>query len=93
EKDGLWAVLLWLNILAATGKSVDEIARDHWARFGRNYYARHDYEGVDSAAADALIAALRADLPALPGRRFGPLTVAAADDFAYRDPTDESISA
>lgn len=93
EKDGLWAVLLWLNILAATGKSVDEIARDHWARFGRNYYARHDYEGVDSAAADALIAALRADLPALPGRRFGPLTVAAADDFAYRDPTDGSISA
>lgn len=93
EKDGLWAVLLWLNILAATGKSVDEIARDHWARFGRNYYARHDYEGVDSAAADALMAALRADLPVLPGRRYGPLTVAAADDFAYRDPTDDSVSA
>ncbi|PCG14242.1 MULTISPECIES: alpha-D-glucose phosphate-specific phosphoglucomutase [Sphingomonas] len=93
EKDGLWAVLLWLNMLAATGKSVDEIARDHWARFGRNYYARHDYEGVDSAAADALMAALRADLPVLPGRRYGPLTVAAADDFAYRDPTDDSVSA
>lgn len=93
EKDGLWAVLLWLNILAATGKSVDEIARDHWARFGRNYYARHDYEGVDSAAADALMSALRADLPVLPGRRYGSLTVAAADDFAYRDPTDDSVSA
>ena len=93
EKDGLWAVLLWLNILAATGKSVDEIARDHWARFGRNYYARHDYEGVDSAAADALMSALRADLPVLPGRRYGSLTVAAADDFAYRDPADDSVSA
>jgi len=93
EKDGLWAVLLWLNILAATGRSVQEIARDHWARFGRNYYARHDYEGVDSAAADALIAELRAALATLPGRAFGPLTVVDADDFAYRDPTDASVSA
>ncbi|MCW6532125.1 alpha-D-glucose phosphate-specific phosphoglucomutase [Sphingomonas sp. MMSM20] len=93
EKDGLWAVLLWLNILAATGRSVAEIAREHWARFGRNYYARHDYEGVDSAAADALMRDLRAALDTLPGRGFGALTVVEADDFAYRDPTDASVSA
>ena len=92
EKDGLWAVLLWLNILAATGKSVDAIARDHWARFGRNYYARHDYEGVDSAAADTLMTALRGRLADLPGTAFGALTVATADDFAYEDPTDGSVS-
>lgn len=93
EKDGLWAVLLWLNILAATGQSVDALARAHWARFGRNYYARHDYEGVDKAAADALIAALRDSLPALPGRAVAGMTIAAADDFAYTDPTDGSVSA
>lgn len=93
EKDGLWAVLLWLNVLAATGKSIDAVAREHWARFGRNYYARHDYEGVDSAAADRLMAELRGRLATLPGTAFGPLTVEAADDFAYRDPTDGSISA
>ncbi|VVT08000.1 Phosphoglucomutase [Sphingomonas sp. EC-HK361] len=92
EKDGLWAVLLWLNILAVRDVSVDALARDHWARFGRNYYARHDYEGVDSAAADALMAELRAALPTLPGARFGGLTVAAADDFAYHDPVDGSVS-
>ncbi|KQN92675.1 phosphoglucomutase [Sphingomonas sp. Leaf231] len=92
EKDGLWAVLLWLNILAATGKSVDAIARDHWAQFGRNYYARHDYEGVDSAAADTLMTELRGKLADLPGTAFGALTVAAADDFAYEDPTDGSVS-
>ncbi|WP_374942687.1 alpha-D-glucose phosphate-specific phosphoglucomutase [Sphingomonas sp.] len=92
EKDGLWAVLLWLNILAATGKSVDQIARDHWATYGRNYYARHDYEGVDSARADALMAELRDKLAALPGKRFGDLAIEAADDFAYEDPTDASVS-
>ena len=92
EKDGLWAVLLWLNILAVTGKSVDRLARDHWATYGRNYYARHDYEGVDSAAADTLMRELSAKLASLPGAAFGPLTVAAADDFAYTDPTDGSVS-
>ncbi|MEG3163163.1 alpha-D-glucose phosphate-specific phosphoglucomutase [Sphingomonas sp. PB2P19] len=92
EKDGLWAVLLWLNILAVRGESVDAIARDHWAKFGRNYYARHDYEGVESDKADALMAALRGSLAKLPGSRFGDLVVAAADDFAYTDPTDESVS-
>ena len=93
EKDGLWAVLLWLNILAVRGQSVADIARDHWARFGRNYYARHDYEGVESARADTLMAELRGKLSALPGARFGDLTVAAADDFAYTDPVDGSVSA
>ena len=93
EKDGLWAVLLWLNILAVRGQSVDAIARDHWATYGRNYYARHDYEGVDSARADALVAELRARLTTLPGTAFGDLVVEAADDFAYTDPTDASVSA
>ena len=92
EKDGLWAVLLWLNILAARKQSVAEIARDHWATYGRNYYARHDYEGVASDRADALMADLRAALPDLPGREVCGLTVEAADDFAYHDPTDGSVS-
>lgn len=92
EKDGLWAVLLWLNILAASGKSVDQIARDHWATYGRNYYARHDYEGVESERADALMADLRAKLATLPGETFAGLTVETADDFAYTDPTDQSVS-
>lgn len=92
EKDGLWAVLLWLNILAATGKSVDAIARDHWARFGRNYYARQDYEAIESAKADALMAELTGSLAGLPGRSYGPLTVAEADSFSYCDPVDQSVS-
>lgn len=92
EKDGLWAVLLWLNILAVRGESVDAIARDHWAKFGRNYYARHDYEGIETPRADALMAALRASLATLPGQRHGDLTVGTADEFAYTDPTDGSIS-
>jgi phosphoglucomutase len=93
EKDGLWAVLLWLNILAATGRSVDTLAREHWASYGRNYYARHDYEGVDSEGADALMAGLRSKLADLPGTSLGSLVVEAADDFAYLDPTDGSTSA
>jgi len=93
EKDGLWAVLLWLNILAVTGKSVDRIAREHWARFGRNYYARHDYEAVETVRADALMTELTGKLGTLPGQNFSPLTVAAADSFSYRDPVDGSTSA
>ena len=93
EKDGLWAVLLWLNILAVRRISVDALARDHWATYGRNYYARHDYEALANAGADALIAELTASLPALPGQAFGPLTVAAADSFSYDDPVDQSTSA
>jgi len=92
EKDGVWAVLFWLNILAVRGESVEAIVRDHWRRFGRNFYSRHDYEGVDSAAANGLMAHLRDSLAALPGRTFGTETVASADDFAYTDPVDGSVS-
>ncbi len=92
EKDGLWAVLLWLNILAVRRESVAAIMRAHWARFGRNYYARHDYEEVASDGANAMIAELRAALPSLPGRAVAGLTVSAADDFAYLDPVDGSRS-
>ena len=90
EKDGLWAVLMWLNIMAATGKSVAALLADHWAEFGRTYYSRHDYEGVETATADALMADLRASLPDLPGRAAAALTVEAAEDFAYTDPVDGS---
>lgn len=93
EKDGLWAVLLWLNILVVRQVSADALARDHWARFGRNYYARHDYEAIDTERANTLVAALTARLPSLPGSSFGPLTVAAADSFSYTDPVDGSVSA
>ncbi|MEP9403215.1 alpha-D-glucose phosphate-specific phosphoglucomutase [Sphingomonas sp. VNH70] len=92
EKDGLWAVLLWLNILAVRRQPVAEIMADHWARYGRNYYARHDYEGVAQAGADALMASLRARLASLPGTAIEGLTVAEADDFAYHDSTDGSVS-
>ena len=92
EKDGLWAVLFWLNILARRRESVHEILAAHWAGHGRDYYSRHDYEGVDRAAAEALLADLRGRLAELPGRRHGPLSVAAADDFSYRDPVDGSIA-
>jgi len=92
EKDGVWAVLLWLNILAVRKISVDALARDHWARFGRNYYARHDYEGLETDKANALMDDLKAVLPGLRGKAFGPLAVAAADSFAYEDPVDGSVS-
>ncbi len=92
EKDGLWAVLLWLNVLAVRKESVIDIVRQHWATYGRNYYSRHDYEEVDSAAANGLMADLRAKLADLPGKSFGGLTVEKADDFAYHDPIDKSVS-
>ena len=92
EKDGLWAVLLWLNILAVRGESVKDIVTQHWATYGRNYYSRHDYEAVDTDAANGLIAALRAKLETLPGTRIGKLVVTKADDFAYLDPIDQSVS-
>ncbi|RYE95948.1 MAG: alpha-D-glucose phosphate-specific phosphoglucomutase, partial [Oxalobacteraceae bacterium] len=92
EKDGLWAVLLWLNILAVRRESVAEIMASHWVRFGRNYYARYDYEGLESAAAEQLINELRAALPALPGRKTESLTVVGADEFEYLDPVDGSLS-
>ncbi|WP_299310197.1 alpha-D-glucose phosphate-specific phosphoglucomutase [uncultured Croceicoccus sp.] len=88
EKDGLWAVLLWLNILAERRISVNALALDHWKNYGRNYYARHDYEGLEGPAANALMAELENGLPTLAGKSFGPLTVRAADNFAYSDPVD-----
>ena len=92
EKDGIWAVLLWLNILAVRKQSVAEIMQTHWATYGRNYYARHDYEAIAKDRADALIAALRDKLSALPGVPNSGGTVKSADDFAYTDPTDQSVS-
>ncbi|MFQ0815180.1 phosphoglucomutase [Brucella anthropi] len=92
EKDGLWAVLLWLNILAVRKQSVKDIVEEHWARFGRNYYTRHDYEAVDSDIAKKLVADLRAALAGLPGTTVNGLTIEKADDFAYHDPVDGSIS-
>ena len=92
EKDGLWAVLLWLNILAVRKESVIDIVRQHWATYGRNYYSRHDYEEVDTEAANGLMANLRDQLATLPGKVFGALKVETADDFAYHDPVDQSVS-
>ena len=92
EKDGLWAVLLWLNILAVRNESVKDIVTKHWAAFGRNYYSRHDYEEVATDAANGLMDNLRAQLATLPGKSFGALRVREADDFAYHDPVDGSIS-
>ncbi len=92
EKDGLWAVLLWLNILAVRRESVAAILSAHWGRFGRNYYSRHDFEAIATDKADAMMAALRASLPALKGRVVEGLTIAGADDFAYTDPVDGSVS-
>ncbi len=92
EKDGLWAVLFWLNILAERGQSVEEIVRQHWAEYGRNYYSRHDYEGVDSGVASEMMAHLRKQFDGLPGARLAGRTVALADDFSYVDPVDGSRS-
>ena len=92
EKDGLWAVLFWLNILAARQESVAAIVRSHWGRFGRNFYTRHDYEGVASDGANQLIADLRNKLGNLSGQRFGAYEVEWADDFSYTDPVDHSSS-
>jgi len=92
EKDGLWAVLFWLDIVAARGEPVADIVRGHWRRFGRNFYSRHDYEGIDTPVADALVENLRGALPRLAGQRFNDCLVASADDFAYTDPVDGSVS-
>ena len=92
EKDGVWAVLLWLSIVAARGETVQAIAQQHWATYGRNYYTRHDYEEVDSAAAKVLMEGVTAQLADLPGRALGGKPVAQADDFSYLDPIDGSVS-
>ena len=92
EKDGLWAILLWLNILAVRGQSVAGIVQDHWEKFGRNYYSRHDFEAIAADKADAMMAAMRGSLAGLKGRVVEGMTVSAADDFAYTDPVDGSVS-
>jgi len=92
EKDGLWAILFWLSLQGATGRSVESLVREHWHTYGRNYYSRHDYEAIPTDVADALMQDLRASLAGLPGRSFGPRRVALADDFTYTDPVDGSVS-
>ncbi|MEJ2309540.1 MAG: alpha-D-glucose phosphate-specific phosphoglucomutase [Gammaproteobacteria bacterium] len=92
EKDGLWAVLFWLNLLAATGLSVQEILDRHWKRFGRHYYTRYDYEEIDKPAAESLMRGLEARLPELVGSDQGGMRVVTADNFSYEDPVDHSVS-
>jgi phosphoglucomutase len=93
EKDGLWAVLLWLNVLCSRGLSVGDLARAHWRRFGRNYYARHDYVGIDPLVAGTLMDDLAFGLPELRRQTFGQLTVNEADEFSYADPVDGTLTA
>jgi phosphoglucomutase len=92
EKDGLWAVLLWLSLLAAKRQPVAQLMAEHWARFGRNYYSRHDYEALPVPVAEAMLADLRARLPGLPGQSVAGLRISGADEFAYTDPVDGSVS-
>ncbi len=92
EKDGVWAVLFWLNLLAASGKTVNQLVDEHWTRFGRNYYSRHDYEAIEPAVAEELMTHLRGQLAGLAGRALGGYTVDFADDFSYTDPVDHSVS-
>lgn len=92
EKDGLWAVLFWLNILAVKRQSVEDLVQSHWARYGRNVYSRHDYEAIANEAAQGLMRHLRAGFATLPGMRFGRYTVERCDDFSYTDPVDGSVS-
>ena len=92
EKDGLWAVLLWLNILAKTRVSVKELLENHWAQYGQNYYTRHDFEEIETDKANPVMAHIKAQLPTLASKQFGSLTVQSADDFSYHDPIDGSVS-
>ena len=92
EKDGLWAVLFWLQILAARREPVSRIMAEHWGRFGRHYYSRHDYEAIPSEAADELYSRVKGLLPSLPGQRFAGRSISTADDFAYTDPVDGSFT-
>jgi phosphoglucomutase len=92
EKDGLWAVLFWLQILAKRRCSVAEIMSEHWNRYGRHYYSRHDYEAIASAAAHGLYDRLAAMLPNLIGQPFAGRSISAADNFSYTDPVDQSVT-
>jgi phosphoglucomutase len=93
EKDGLWAVLAWMNVLAITGKSVQQLATEHWAQYGRHYYVRHDYDDLTTQSANAVVDALRASLPSLAGTELDGRKITLADDFAYTDPVDGSSTA
>jgi phosphoglucomutase len=93
EKDGVWAVLFWLNILAVRRQSIEQIVREHWAAFGRNFYTRHDYEQVEAGIAAQMVDELRDTLAALPGKKLGGYKVAYGDDFSYTDPVDQSVTA
>ena len=90
EKDGIWAVLFWLNIIAITGKSVEQITREHWQKYGRSYYMRFDFEGISTDVADKLMADLEAKLPSLNGKSFGNYHISEAAPFIYNDPVDHS---
>ena len=90
EKDGIWAILFWLNIIAATGKSVEQITREHWQKYGRSYYMRNDYDGIDVAVANKLMDDLEQRMPSLVGKKFGSFTVKEAKPFIYNDPVDGS---
>jgi phosphoglucomutase len=92
EKDGLWAVLLWLSVLAARRQPLAEIVRDHWRRYGRHFYSRHDYEDIDGEAANAIMDSLRARIGGLSGRRLGTSTIRLGDDFSYTDPVDHLVT-
>jgi phosphoglucomutase len=92
EKDGIWAVLFWLNLVAIKHQSVEEITRAHWARFGRHYYSRHDYEGLDSRVAEQLMEDLRARTAVLKGKEYAGHIISDCDDFSYTDPVDHSIT-
>ncbi len=92
EKDGLWAVLFWINLVAATGKNIDDLVLDHWLKFGRNFYSRHDYEAIDTKIANGVMESLRANLSTLEGSQYKGNTILTADDFSYTDPIDGSVS-
>ena len=92
EKDGIWAILFWLNLLAVTKKPVADIVKDHWKKYGRNYYSRHDYVNIDSKRAEELMEHLRAQLDSLSGKRFATCVIDSADEFSYTDPVDGSVS-
>lgn len=92
EKDGLWSVLFWLNLIAVRQQSVADIVREHWKKYGRHYYARHDYEEVDKNDAEALMKTLTQQFDQLPGSTYNAFSIASCDDFSYTDPVDSSIS-
>jgi phosphoglucomutase len=92
EKDGLWAVLFWLNLIAKKRQSVEDMVHEHWQKYGRDIYCRHDYEAVDLSVGNEIVEHLRSLLPSLPGKSWGDYTIKYADEFCYNDPVDHSVS-